>query len=117
MTGKTFPPARDRLVGHLYRHVFVLMASKAQLSSLFGKEEGILRSMGIVAGRTLSLLKRCVLQITAAFELFFFVALVTELAAFLCGLERLLGGWRVVAFLAGNLDHPRMHTRFKKVWL
>ena len=117
MAGKTFPPARDRLVGHLYRQTFALMTSKTQFSSLFGEEDGILRGMGVVAGTALSLLKRYVLQITANLEVCFFVTVVTEFAAFFCGPERFRGGWRVVAFFAGNFEHRRMHARFKKLWL
>ena len=117
MAGKTFPPARDRLVDHFYRHAFVLMTSKAQFSSLFGEENGILRGMGVVAGTALSLLKGYVLQITANLEVSFFVAVVTELAAFFCGLERFLGCWRVVAFFAGDFDHLGMHACFQELGL
>ena len=68
MAGKTFPLARDRLMGDFYRHAFALMTSKAQFFALVGEEERILRSMGVVAGITLSLLKRYVLHITAGLE-------------------------------------------------
>jgi hypothetical protein len=55
-------------MGDFYRHAFGLMTSKAQFLALFGEEERALRSMGIVAGITLSLLKRYVLHITATLE-------------------------------------------------
>ena len=58
MTGKAFPPTRDRLMGYFYRYALALMTSKAQLFPLFGDEERILRGMGVVAGIALSLLKR-----------------------------------------------------------
>ena len=45
------------------------------------------------------------------------MALVTELAAFLSGPERFLGGWRVMALLAGNFDHQGMHTCFQELEL
>lgn len=73
--------------------------------------------MGIVAGITLSLLKRYVLHVAACLEFCWFMALVTKLAAFLGGRERFLGGWRVVALLAGNFDHQGMHTRFQELGL
>jgi len=73
--------------------------------------------MGIVAGITLSLLKRQVLHVAACLEVCWFMALVTELAAFVGGRERRLGGWRVVALLAGHLDHLGMHACLQKVGL
>jgi hypothetical protein len=104
-------------MGDFHRHVFTLMTGKAQFSSLFGEEERILRGMGIVAGITLSLLKRYVLHVTTSLEICWFMALVTELAAFFCGLERFLGRWRVVALFAGAFDHHGMHARFQELGL
>ena len=49
--------------------------------------------MGIMAGITLSLLKRYVLHVPAGLEVCWFMTLVTERAAFLSGLERFLGRW------------------------
>ena len=117
MAGKTFPFGRNRLVGDFYRHAFSLMTSKAQFFSLLGEEKRILRGMGIVARIALSLLERYVLHITATLEVCCFMTLVTELAALLCGLERFLGRWRVVAFFAGNFDHLGMHACFQKLGL
>ena len=117
MAGKTFPLARDRLMGDFYLHAHALMTSKAQFFALFGEEKWILRSMGIVAGITLSLLKRYVLHITAGLELCWFMTLVAELAAFSHGLERLLGRWCIVAFFAGNFDHLGMHACFQQLGL
>jgi hypothetical protein len=73
--------------------------------------------MGIVAGITFSFLKRYVLDIATSLKICCSMALVTKLAAFLGGRERFLGGWRVVAFLAGNFDHQGMHTRFQELGL
>jgi hypothetical protein len=56
-------------MGDFYRHALALMTCKAQFFAFLGEEEGILRTMGIVAGITLSLLKRYVLHITASLEI------------------------------------------------
>lgn len=104
-------------MGDFYRHALALMTCKAQFFAFLGEEEGILRTMGIVAGITLSLLKRYVLHVTASLEICWFMALVTELAAFFCGLERFLGRWRVVALFAGAFDHHGMHARFQELGL
>jgi hypothetical protein len=69
MAGKTFPPTRDRLMGDFYRHALALMTCEAQFFAFLGEEEGILRSMGIMAGIALSLLKRYVLHIAASLEI------------------------------------------------
>lgn len=80
-------------MGDFNLHALVLMTCKAQFSPLFGDQERILRCMGIVAGITLSSLKRYVLHVPAGLEVCWFMTLVTERAAFLSGLERFLGRW------------------------
>jgi hypothetical protein len=104
-------------MGDFNLHAFALMTGKAQFSPLFGNQERILRCMGIVAGTTLSLLKRYVLHVAACLEFCWFMALVTKLAAFLGGRRIIKKGWRVVALLAGNFDHQGMHTRFQELGL
>ena len=117
MTGKTFPFGRNRLMGNFYRRAFILMTSKAKFFSLFGEEERIFRGVGVVAEITLSLLERYVLHITPGLELCWFMTLVAELAAFLCGLQRSLRRWRIMAFVAGNFNHLGMHACFQKLGL
>lgn len=73
--------------------------------------------MGIVATITLSLSERCVFHTPASLEVRWFMTLVTELAALRSGLERFLGGWWVMALLAGNLDHLGMHACFQEFGL
>ena len=110
MAGKAFPPGRHRFVWHADIYDLIRVTGKAEFSTFFGQQVSVLRSMGIVARTTLSLLERCVFDISTALEVCCFVAVVTKVASLLPGFEGLLRNRGIVAFFAVNLGHVRMHA-------
>jgi hypothetical protein len=117
MAGKAFPLGRDRLVWHADLYILIRVTSEAKFSTFFGQQVLVLRSVGIMARSTLSLLEGCVLDIPTALEVYGFVAVVTKVASLLPGLEGLLRNRRIVAFFAVNLGHHRMYAGFQQLGL
>ena len=63
-----------------YRHAFTGMTGEAEFSALFGKQDRILRGMGLMTGVALPLLKGRMLEIATSLEIRYLVAVVAELA-------------------------------------
>jgi hypothetical protein len=117
MAGKTFPLGCHRFVGHAHIYILIRVTAIAKFSTFFGQQILVLRSMGIMARTTLSLLEGCVLDITTALEVCLFVAVVTKAASLLPGFEGLLRNRGSVAFFAVNLGHYRMYAGFQQLGL
>ena len=117
VAGKAFPLGCDRFVWHAYIYISSRVTTEAKFSIFFGQQIFVLRSMGIMARTTLSLLEGRVLDIPTALEVYCFVAVVTKVASLLPGLEGLLRTRGIVAFFAVNLGHYGMDAGFQQLAL
>ena len=117
MAGKAFPPGGDRFVGHADLCIYIRVTTEAKFSTSFGQQILVLRSMGIMARSTLSLLEGCVFDIPTALEVYCFVAVVTKVTSLLPGFEGMLRNRGIVAFFAVNLGHHWMYARFQQLGL
>ena len=93
------------------------MTSKAEFPALLSEKGRVLGSMGIMTRTTFPLLKGYVLHIATGFEIRCFMALVTKIAALLCGFKGLLRCRRLVALFATDFGHNRVGAGFQEVGL
>ena len=117
MAGKAALLIGYRLVGNLDFRFFCFMTAKTQVVAGLGKQDRVLRRMGLMAGNTLPFLKRLVFDLAPGRKVAGFVALVAKRAAFLGDGKRLRGGCIVVAPPTGCLIRQRMRAGFEQIRL
>ena len=113
MTGEATLPHGDGGVGFRHLLPFPLVASYAEPVPLPGKEGRVLRSVGVVAGKTRPFLKGLVLH-PSRFQPLLIMALIAESAPLFRGSKRLRRRGRVVAVAAACFGNGFMGTRLQK---
>ena len=109
--------SRDRCVGNGALFSFVGMATEAYRVARAGEKLGVLRIMGIMAGKTHAPLERSVLDSTAGLEPGLVVALIAEVPSTLERTERFSRCGGVMARIAGGRSHGVMGARLEEFGL
>jgi len=117
MAGQTSAIIRYRLVRALQRHVFIRMATETQGVARFGKQGLTFRSMGIVTGIALAILKGRMLHTATGLELRCRVAFQAEAAARAGDTKGFFRFGGVVAFLAFSPGYRFVGTGFQEFGL